>query len=154
MGRRTVTRLMDLSDYTVMVNKRDNFCQDLWGRTCNSPRGKLPNTENELLHSKRQWWTTGEEPRSDRGKKRKSSNPIGLLPPKAQARVWHQCEVEAISTRGPSVKESCGFCQKPILGKVGTQLGRAIPNYFSRRNRCILFRGLRWKNCASPLECK
>ena len=154
MGRRTVTRLMDLSDYTVMVNKRDAFRHNLWGRGYNLPRGKLPNAENELFHSKRQWWTTRGEPRSDRGKKRKSSDPIGLLPPKTQAGVWRQCEVEATSTRGLSLKESCRCCQKPILRKSGTQLGRAISDYFSSRNECILLRGLRWKSYTSFLECK
>ena len=154
MGRGATTCLMDLPDHTATVNRRDAFCHDLWGWGCNPSRGKLPNAENKLLHSKQQWWTTGEKPRSERGKKRESSDPIGLLPPEAQIGVWRQCEVEAISTRGLSVKESCGCCQKPILGKAGTQLGRAILNYFSSRNRCILLRELRWKSCTSSLECK
>ena len=144
MGRGAATCLMDLLDHTMTVNRRDTFYHDLWGRGCYPSRGKLPNTEDELLHSKQQWWTTGEEPRSDRGKKRKNSDPIGLLPPEAQVGVWRQCEV----------KESCRCCQKPILGKAGTQLGKAIPNYFSSRNKCILFRGLRWKSYTSSLECK
>ena len=51
-NRRWVARLVDLLEHT-MINKRDAFCHDLWGRGCNPPRGKLPNVENELLHSKR-----------------------------------------------------------------------------------------------------
>ena len=154
MGRGAVICLIDLPDHTAMVNRRDAFCHDLWGRGCNPPRGKLPNTENELLHSKRQWWTTREKPRSDRGKKRKSSDPIGLLPPEAQIGIWCQCEVKAISTRGLSVKESYGCCQGPILGKAWTQLERTISDYFSSRNRCILLRRLRWKSYTSSMECK
>ena len=154
MGRGAVTHLRDLLDHTTTVNRRDTFCHNLWGQGCYPSRGKLPNAEDELLHFKQQWWTTGEEPRFDRGKKRKTSDPIGLLPLKAQAGVWRQCEVQAISTRGLSVKESCRCYQKPILGKAGTQLGRAIPNYFNSRNRCILLRGLRWKSYTSSLECK
>ena len=54
MGRGAATRLMDLRDHITMVNMRDTFYHDLWGRGCNPPRGKLPNAENELLHSKQQ----------------------------------------------------------------------------------------------------
>ena len=154
MGRGAATRLMDLPDYTMTVNMRDTFSHDLWGRRYYPSRGKLPNAEDELLHSKQQWWTTGAEPRSNRGKKRKSNDPIGLLPLEAQAGVWCQCEVKAISARGFSVKESCGCCQEPILGKARTQLGRTIPDYFSSKNRCILLRRLRWKSCTSSMECK
>ena len=57
--------------------------------------------------------------------------------------AYCQCKAEAISNRGLSVEESHRCCQEPILGKVGTQLGRAILNYFSSRNRCILLRVLR-----------
>ena len=150
MGRGAATRLMDLPNHTTTVNRRDTFCHDLWGQGCYPSRGKLPNVEDELLHSKQQWWTIREEPKSDQGKKRKSSDPIGLLPLEAQAGVWRQCEVETISTRGLNVKESYRCCQIPILGKAGTQLGRVIPNYFSSRNRSILLRGLRWKALPRP----
>ena len=154
MGRGAATRLMDLPDYTTTINKRDTFRHDLWGRGCYPSRVKLPNDEDELLHSQQQWWTTRKELRFDRGKKRKSNDPIGLLPPKAQVGVWRQCEVEAINTKGLSVKEGCRCCQKPILRKAGTQLGMAIPNYFSSRNRCILLIGPRWRSYSSSLECK
>ena len=154
MGRRTVTRLMDLSDYTATVNKRDAFRHNLWGRGCNPPRSKLCNAENELLYSRRQRWTIGGKPRFDRGKKRKSNDPIGLLPPEAQAGVWCQYKVEAISTKGFNIKESYGCCQESMMGKARTQLGRTIPNYFSSKNRCILLRRLRWKSCTSSMEWK
>ena len=41
---------MDLSDYSTTVHRGDTFCPDLWGRGCYPPRGKLPNTEDEILH--------------------------------------------------------------------------------------------------------
>ena len=62
----------------------------------------------------------GREPRSDRGKKRKSNDPLGLLPPEAQVGLRRQREAEAIGTRRFSVKESRGCCQGPILGKART----------------------------------
>ena len=126
MGRRAATCLMDLSDHAMTVNRRDAFHHDLWGQGCNPPRGKLPNAENELLHSNRQWKSAEGEPRSNRGKKRKSNDPISLLPPEAQVGVWCQCEDEAIGTGGFSVKENCGCCQGPILGKARIQLGRTF----------------------------
>ena len=101
---------MDLPDYTTMVNRRDTFRHDLWGRGRYPSRGKLPNAEDELLHFKQQWWTTREKLRPDWGKKRKSSDPVDLLPLEVQAGIWCQCEVETISTRGLSVEESCGCC--------------------------------------------
>ena len=36
-----------------------------------------------------------------------------------------------------------GCCQRPNLGKARAQLGRAIPDYFGSRNRCVLFRRFR-----------
>ena len=153
MGKGATTCLMGLPNDAAMINKRDSLRHDLWGRGCDPPKGKLPNAENKLLHPKRQWWAAGREPRSDRGKKRKSNDPLSLLPLEAQAGLRRQREAEAIGTRRFSVKESRGCYQGPILGK-GTQLGRAIPDYFSSRNRCILFRRLRWKSCTPSLECK
>ena len=154
MGRGATTCLMDLPDYTTMVNRKDTFRHYVWGRGCYPSRGKLPNAEDKFLHSKQQWWTIGKDPRPDREKKRKGSDPVGLLPPEAQAGIWCQCETEAISMRGLSVEESRRCCQESILGKARTQLGRTIPNYFSSRNKCILLRRLRWKSCPSSLECK
>ena len=52
-------------------------------------------------------------------------------------------KLKAIGTRRFSVKESRRYCQKPIIGKAWVQLGRAIPNYFGSRNRCVLLRRLR-----------
>ena len=118
MGRKAATRLMDLLDHAVTINRRDAIRHDLWGRGCNPPKDKLPNTENELLHSKRQWWTTGGEPRSNRGKKRKSNDPIGLIPPEAQAGVRRQCEVKAIDARGFSVRKVVGATKNPSWGKL------------------------------------
>ena len=154
MGRGATTCLMGLPNDAATINGRDTLRHDLWGRGCDPPGGKLPNAENKLLHPKRQWRAAGIEPRSDRGKKRKSNDPFGLLPPEAQAGLRHQCKAEAIGTRRFSVKESHGRCQGPILGKARIQLGRAIPDYFGSRNRCILFRRLRRKIYTSPLECK
>ena len=154
MGSGATTCLMSLPNDAATVNRRDTLHHDLWGRGCDPPRGKLPNAEKKLLHPKRQWWAVGRELRSDRGKKRKSNDPLGLLPLEAQAGLRRQHEAEAIGTRRFSVKESCACCQGPILGKAQTQLGRAIPDYFGSRNRCILFRRLRWKSCTPSLECK
>ena len=83
------------------------------------------------------------EPRSNRGKKRKSNDPFSVLPPETQARLRRQRKAEAISTRRFSAKESRGCCQRPILGKARAQVGRVILNYFGSRNRCVLFRRLR-----------
>ena len=41
---------MDLLDYSTTVHRGDTFCPDLWGQGCYPPRGKLPNTEDEILH--------------------------------------------------------------------------------------------------------
>ena len=145
---------MGLLNDATMVNRKDTLCHDLWDRGYDPPRDKLPNAENKLLYPKRQWWAVGREPRSNRGKKRKSNDPLGLLPPEAQVRVRRQREAEAIGTRRFSVKKSRGCCQGLILGKTQTQLGRTISDYFSSRNRCILFRRLRWKSYTLSLECK
>ena len=154
MGRRATTRPMDLSDHTAMVNRRVALHHDLWDWGCNPPRGKLPNAENKLFHPKRQWWATGGEPRLNQGKKRKNNDPISLLPLEAQEGVWCQREVEAIGTRGFSIKESHGSYQGTILGNARTLLGRTIPDYLSSRNRCILFRRFRRKSCTLFMECK
>ena len=83
-----------------------------------------------------------------------SNDPLSLLPPEAQAGLRRQRKAEVIGTKRFSVKESRGCCQGPILEKARTQLGRAIPDYFSSRNMCILFRRLRWKSCTTSLKCK
>ena len=154
MGRRATTCLICLPNDAATVNGRDTLSHDLWGRGCDPPGSELPNAENKLLHPKRQWRAAGIEPRYDWGKKRKSNDPFGLLPPEAQAGLQCQRKAKAIGTRRFSVKESRGCYQGPILGKAWTQLGKAIPDYFGSRNRCILFRRLRWKSCTPPLECK
>ena len=154
MGRGTPTCFMGLPNDAVMINERDTLRHGLWGWGCNPPGSKLPNAENKFLHPKRQWWAVRKEPRSDRWKKRKSNNPLGVLPPETQVRLWRQRKAEAIGTRRFSVKEGRGCCQRPILGKARAQLGRAIPDYFGSRNRCVLFRKFRCKSCTLPLECK
>ena len=154
MGRGTPTCLMSLPNDTVTVNERDTLRHDLWSWSCDPSVGKLPNTENKFLHPKRQWWAVGRKPGSDRGKKRKCNNPLGVLPPKTQAGLLRQHKAEAIGTRRFSVKEGCKRCQRPILGKARAQLGRAIPDHFGSKNRCVLFRRLRWKSYTLPLECK
>ena len=53
-GRGVAPRLMDLPDHTAAVNRRDTFGHDLWGQGYYPSRGKLPNAEDELLHSKQQ----------------------------------------------------------------------------------------------------
>ena len=154
MGRGTPTCLMGLPNDGATVNGRDTLRHDLGGWGCNPTGSKLPNAENKFLHPKRQWWAAWGEPKSDRGKKRKSNDPLSVLPPETQTGLRHQRKVEAIGTRRFSVKEGRGRRQRPILGKAWAQLGRAIPDYFGSRNRCVLFRRFRWKSCTPPLECK
>ena len=154
MGRGTPTCLMGLPNDAVMFNGGDTLRYDLWGWGCNPPGSKLPNLENKFLHPKQQWWAAGLEPRSDRGKKRNSNDPLGVLQPETETGLRHQRKAEAIGTRRYSVKEGCESCQRPILGKTRAQLGRAISDYFGSGNRCVLFRRFGWKSCTPPLECK
>ena len=53
MGRRVITRPLDMSDYALQVNKRDNILNDVWGRGHYSFGDWIPNTDpsnnDELL---------------------------------------------------------------------------------------------------------
>ena len=80
--------------------------------------------------------------------------PIGLLSTQAQARVWCQCKAKATSTCRLGLKKGFRNCKESGMGKVRTQLGRAIVDHISGWNMCILSWRFRRKSCTTPLECK
>ena len=154
MGGRTATRLVDISDYTTSINRRDSLFHDLWGRDCYPYRDWLPIIEDEHFYSEQQWWIAGKEFGLNQREKRKGNDTTSLLPPETQAKVRYQYEVTATNARRLGVEKSFGKCQEPSLGKVRAQLERTISHHFSSRNRCLLFRKLRWERCTLPMECK
>ena len=67
---------------------------------------------------------------------------------------WCQREVKATNSWRLGLKKSPRNGKEPSMGKVRTQLGRAISYYIGGRDRCLLSRGSGGKNCTIPLECK
>ena len=58
--------------------------------------------------------------------KRKCHSPIGLLSTQAHVRVWCQRQVKATGIWRLNIEKGFGYCKEPSMGKIGTQLGRAI----------------------------
>ena len=111
------------------------------------------NVEDKLVHPKQRWQLVGEKFGFDLRAERKYHGSVGILSTEAQARVWHKCEIKAVSTWGLSAKKGYGCCKKPNMGKISTQLGRAILCYLGSRHRCVFLGRLRWKCYTTSLEC-
>ena len=58
--------------------------------------------------------------------KRNCHGLVSMLSTETQIGVWYGREGKAISTWWLGTEESCGYCKKPSMGKVGAQLGGAI----------------------------
>ena len=52
-------------------------------------------------------------------------------------------KLRPLAPRDLVLRKVVGAAKNPSWGKLGPKLGRTIPNYFSSKNRCILFRRLR-----------
>ena len=110
---------MGLPNDAATVNGKDTLHHDLRGQDCDPSRGKLPNAENKLLHPKQQWRAAGREPRSDRGKKRKNNDPLGLLPPEGQVGYDVNVKLRPLASGDLVLRKVMGAAKDPFWEKLG-----------------------------------
>ena len=153
MGGRVTTHPLDLPDYSLQIHWGNALLDDLWGLGCHSSGDWIPHAENKFFHSKQQWWAIGEEFRLNRRTKGECHGLVGLLSTQAQVVVRCQCKVKATDSSRLGLKKGVTCCKEPSIGKIETQLRRAISYYIDGQNRGILSWRSWGKCCTMPLEC-
>ena len=138
MGGRVATCPLDLSNYSLQIHWGDAFFHDLWGRCCHSSGDRIPYIENEFFQSKQQQWAIREEFRLNRRTKGECHGLVGLLTTQAQVVVRCQRKVKATDSSRLGLKKGVTRYKEPNIGKIETQLRRAISYYIDGRNRGIL----------------